>query len=68
MNASDVKQMASRYFDATNVILVLVGNVKEIREGLHKEFPKARFEELAFDKVDLLAPDLRKPKPGDKPK
>jgi hypothetical protein len=50
------------------VILVLVGNVKEFREALHKEFPTVKFQELSFTRVDLLAPDLRKPKPVGKPK
>ncbi len=57
-----VKSMAARYFDANNLVLVLVGNVKAFGEALHKEFPQAKYEELPFDQVDLLAPDLRKPK------
>ena len=68
VSPEDVKQMASRYFDAANVILVLVGNVKEFREALQKEFPTVKFQELSFTRVDLLAPDLRKPKPVSKPK
>jgi hypothetical protein len=31
---------------------------------MHKAFPGAKYEELAFDQVDLLRPDLRKAKPA----
>ena len=59
---AQVKEMAGRYFDSGNLVLVLVGNVKAFGEVLHKDFPQAKFEELPFDQVDLLTPDLRKPK------
>ena len=61
---AEVKTMTTRYFDAANLIIVLVGNVKQFREGIRKEFSKAKFEELPFDQVDLLAADLRRPKPA----
>ena len=54
--------MAARYFDAADLTLVLVGNVKEFRDAIHKAFPTAKYDELAFDEVDLLMPDLRKAK------
>jgi zinc protease len=57
---AQVKEMSGRYFDASNLVLVLVGNVKQFGAAVRKEFPKARFEELPFDKVDLLAPGLRR--------
>ncbi len=60
VSPTDVKLMAGRYFDAKNLIVVLVGNVKEFREAIHREFSGAQFEELPFDRVDLLAPDLKK--------
>ncbi len=56
-----IMEMAKRYFDASSLIIVLVGNVKEFREAIKKEFPNARFEDIPFDKVNLLAPDLRRP-------
>ena len=59
---ADVKKMAARYFDAADLTLVLVGNVKEFRDAIHKAFPTAKYDELAFDQVDLLMPDLRKAK------
>jgi len=61
---ADVKKMAGRYFDAGDLTLVLVGNVKEFRDAIHKAFPAEKYDELAFDEVDLLMPDLRKAKPA----
>lgn len=60
VSPAQIKEMAGRYFDASNLVMVLVGNVKEFREAIKKEFPKARFEELPFEKVNLLAPNLRR--------
>ncbi len=57
-----VKAMAARYFDAENLDLALVGNVSKFRDALKKEFPRATFEEIPFDQVDLLSADLRKHK------
>ncbi len=61
---SEVKAMSGRYFDGADLILVLVGNTKQYRDAIRKEFPAAKYEELPFDQVDLLAPDLHKPKPA----
>jgi zinc protease len=55
-----VKTMAGRYFDARNLLVVLVGNVKQFGDGIRKAFPGATFETLPFDQVDLLAPGLRR--------
>ncbi len=60
---ADVKKMAGRYFDAADLTLVLVGNVREFRDAIRKVFPIAKYDELAFDQVDVLMPDLRKTKP-----
>ncbi len=59
---SEVKTMAARYFDAGNLIIVLVGNVKQFGDAVRKEFPDASYQSLPFDQVDLLAPDLRRTK------
>ena len=56
-----VKEMAGRYFDASNLVVVLVGNTKQFRDAITKEFPEASFEEIAFGSVNLLAPDLHSP-------
>ncbi len=63
VSQEDIKRMAGRYFDASNLVLVLVGNVKQFRDTITKEFPSAKVEEMPFDQVDLLTPDLKKPKP-----
>ncbi len=57
-----VKAMATRYLDVADLNLVLVGNVSQFRDALKKEFPNAKYEEIAHDQLDLLAADLRKPK------
>lgn len=57
-----VKAIATRYFDVADLDLVLVGNVSRFRDALKKEFPNAKYEEIAYDQLDLLAADLRKPK------
>jgi zinc protease len=67
VSPTDVKHMAGRYFNPSNLILVLVGNVKGFREAVRKEFPNATYEELSFDQVDLLTPDVKKPKTIGKP-
>jgi len=54
---AQIKEMAGRHFIASDLTLVLVGNVKAFGEQTKKEFPTARFVELPFEKVNLLAPD-----------
>jgi len=57
-----VQAMAQRYFDVQDLHLVLVGNVKEFRDALKKDFPNASFEEIPYEQLDLLSPNLRRPK------
>jgi zinc protease len=57
-----VKEMAQRYLETTDLDIVLAGNVSAFRDGLKKEFPNAKYEEIPFDQIDVLAADLRKPK------
>jgi len=59
---AQVREMAQRYLTAKDLDIVLAGNVAKFRDALKKTFPDARYEEIPFDEVDLLAPDLRKPK------
>lgn len=59
---AEIKRVAAPYFSTTNLEIVLAGNVSAFREAIQKEFPGAKFEEIAFDQVDLLAADLRRPK------
>jgi len=51
--------MARRYLTANDLDIVLAGNVGAFRDALKKAFPDAKYEEIPFDRVDVLAPDLR---------
>jgi hypothetical protein len=64
MTGEQVKQMASRYFDAGNQNLVLVGNASAFRDELKAAFPAAKYEEISADDLDLMSPDLRKAVPA----
>jgi zinc protease len=59
VTSAQVKQMAQRYLSADDLDLVLVGNIAAFRDNLKKAFPNAKYEEIPFDRVDVLAPDLR---------
>ncbi|MGD1212498.1 MAG: pitrilysin family protein [Candidatus Acidiferrales bacterium] len=59
---AQVREMAQRYLSAKDLDIVLAGNVATFRDALKKAFPDAQYEEIPFDEVNLLAPDLRKPK------
>jgi hypothetical protein len=62
VTSAQVKEMAQRYLSAGDLDIVLAGNVSEFRDALKKAFPDANYEEIPFEQVDVLAPDLRKPK------
>jgi outer membrane lipoprotein-sorting protein len=51
--------MASRYLNAKDLDIVLAGNVAKFRDDLKKAFPDATYEEIAYNNLDVLAPDLR---------
>jgi len=51
--------MARRYLAANDLDIVLAGNVDAFRDALKKAFPDAMYQEISFDKIDVLAPDLR---------
>ncbi len=67
VTSAQVHEMAHRYLSAKDLEIVFAGNVGAFRDALKKAFPDAKYEEIPFDQVDLLAPDLRKPKPGGAP-
>lgn len=54
---AQIKEMAVRHYSSSDLILVMVGNLKAFREQLKKEFPTAQFAEMPFEKVDVLGPD-----------
>ncbi|HYL45597.1 MAG TPA: pitrilysin family protein [Candidatus Limnocylindrales bacterium] len=67
ITATDAKAMAQKYFQTKDLDLVLAGNVGAFRDALKKEFPDAQYTEIPADQLDLLAPDLRKPKTAAQP-
>jgi zinc protease len=62
VSSAEVQKAAQRYLETKDIDIVLAGNVSAFRDGLKKEFPDAQFTEIPFDQVDVLAPDLMKPK------
>jgi len=67
VSAQQVKDMAAQYFGASNLSIVMVGNVGAFREALKKAYPGAHIEEVAAADLDLLAPDLRRKPSGPSP-
>ena len=59
---AQVRDMAQRYLSAKDLEVVLAGNVATFRDALKKAFPDAKYEEIPFDQVDVLAPDIRQSK------
>jgi zinc protease len=57
-----VREVAQKYLTTNDLDIVLAGNVSSFREALKKEFPNAKYQEIPFDQVDVLAADLRRPK------
>jgi zinc protease len=59
---AQVRELAQRYLSTKDLNIVLAGNVSAFRDDLKKAFPDAQYEEIPFEQVDVIAPDLRKPK------
>jgi len=59
VTSAQVHDMAQKYLSANDVDLVLAGNVSAFRDALKKAFPDAKYDEIPFDQIDVLAPDLR---------
>jgi zinc protease len=57
-----VRAMSQRYLATSDLDMVLVGNASAFRDALKKVFPNAKYEEIPFGDVDVMAPGLRKPK------
>jgi len=62
VNIDKVKQVCAEYFSAKDLDIVLVGNAKQFRDEIKSAFPGAKWEEISFDHLDLLRPDLQKAK------
>jgi zinc protease len=59
VTSAQVKEMAQKYLNTDDLDIVLAGNVSAFRDALKKSFPNAKYDEIPFDKLDVLAPDLR---------
>ncbi|MGB9070936.1 MAG: pitrilysin family protein [Candidatus Acidiferrales bacterium] len=55
---AQVKEMAQKYLSTDDLDIVLAGNVSAFRDALKKAFPRATYQEIPFDRLDVLAPDL----------
>ncbi|MFZ0640329.1 MAG: pitrilysin family protein [Candidatus Acidiferrales bacterium] len=62
VDESSVKQMAARYFNSQNLDVVLVGNASQFLPAVKAEFPGAQWQEIPFNELDLLSPNLRQGK------
>jgi len=60
VTSAQVHDMAQRHLSASDLDIVLTGNVAGFRDALKKAFPDAKYDEIPFDQVDLLAPSLRR--------
>lgn len=61
VTSEQVRAMAQKYIKTNDIDLVLAGNVSAFRDALKKAFPDAKYQEIPFDQIDVLAPDLRAP-------
>jgi zinc protease len=60
VTTEQVSAAAKHYLATRDLEIVLVGNVAAFRDALKKQFPDAQYDEIPFEQVDLLAPNLRK--------
>jgi zinc protease len=61
VTSAQVKEMAQNYLNTDDLDIVLAGNISAFREALKKAFPNAAYQEIPFDRLDVLAPDLMAP-------
>ncbi|HKS82935.1 MAG TPA: pitrilysin family protein [Candidatus Acidoferrales bacterium] len=62
VTSAQVKEMAQQYLSPDDLDIVLAGNVAKFRDALKKQFPDAKYDEIPFEQIDVLAKDLRKAK------
>ena len=67
VSAAPVNALAPRYFGASNLSIVLVGNVSAFHDALKEAYPNAAFEELRASELDLMAADMRRKPSGNSP-
>jgi len=62
---AQLKNLAPRYFGASNLSIVMVGNISAFRDALKQAYPAAAMDEVRASELDLLAADLhRRPSVG----
>jgi zinc protease len=66
VTAAQVEDFARREIHPERMLIVLVGNASAFADELGKAF--GPFERIPAGEVDLIHPDLRKPRPADRPK
>jgi zinc protease len=64
VTTAQANDMAKRYLSPDDLDIVLAGNVAAFRDDLKKAFPDATYEDLSFDQIDVLAPNLRASAPA----
>jgi len=67
VTAAQVNALAAKYYGASNLSIVLVGNVAEFHDALKRAYPDAQISEVRASELDLLAADLRRKPSGDSP-
>ena len=67
ITAAQVNALAAKYYGATNLAIVMVGNVGAFHDALKRAYPEATIAEVRASELDLLAADLRHKPSGDSP-
>ncbi len=67
VTAAQVNALAPKYFGASNLSIVLVGNVAAFHDALKQAYPGATIEEFRASELDLLASDMRRKPSGSSP-
>lgn len=62
VSLAEAESMAQKYFSPDNLDIVLAGNVSAFRDALKKQFPAAHYDEVSFDQINVLEPDLHEPR------
>ncbi|HUK54585.1 MAG TPA: insulinase family protein [Candidatus Binatia bacterium] len=67
VTTAQLKTLVPRYFGASNLSIVLVGNLAAFRGPLKQAYPDAQYEEVPAADLDLLAADLHRKPSSDAP-
>jgi zinc protease len=67
VTAGKLKELVPRYFGASNLSIVLIGNLSAFRAPLKQAYPDAQVEEIPAADLDLLSADLHRKSSGNAP-